>query len=157
MKIKKLTSISMIAGMLIALSGCSLISEAESLKPYAPSDGVNLSVEALKARNVLLIQGTSGNAVLIGSFINSSQDDIQASIQATDSEGQDKVAAFLVKAGEKFDIGYNGTEGIVLALNVTPGSLYSVYLSTGVDPIKLMVPVLDGSLAEYREYAEALK
>ena len=156
MKIKKFTSIAMIAATLLALSGCSLLSSAESLKPYAASDGVNLQVEALKARNVLLIQGDSGNAVLIGSFINSSDADIQATLQTKDSAGMDKVANFIVKAGEKFDIGYNGIEGIPLSLNAVPGSLYSVYLSTGVDPIKLMVPVLDGSLAEYSKYAEAL-
>ena len=157
MKTKKFTSIAMIAASLLVLSGCSLLSDAESLRPYAASDGVNLQVEALKARNVLLIQGQSGNAVLIGSFINSSDADIQATIQTKDSAGLDKVAGFIVQAGAKFDIGYNGTVGIPLSLNAELGSLYPVYLSTGVDPIKLLVPVLDGTLAEYSKYADALK
>jgi hypothetical protein len=105
---------------------------------------------------VLLIQGKSGNAVLIGSFVNSSQEDLMASVQTKDSAGQDIRVEFAVKAGTKFDLGYNGTEPVTFKLNGMPGQVHEVAVSGGGDPYVLNVPVMDGSLEEYREYAESL-
>ena len=156
MKIKRLTSIALIAAVAASLTGCSLQRDVESLQPYAPSDGVNLTLENLKARNVLIIQGEGGKAVLIGSFINSTNGEINANIQTTDSNGEARVASFNVAAGQKFDIGYNGVEGLALDLTATPGSMHAVYLSDGSDPIQMLVPVMDGTLAEYASIFESL-
>ncbi len=104
----------------------------------------------------MLIQGESGRAVLIGSFVNSSQEDLVGSVQTKDSAGQDIRVEFAVKAGTKFDIGYNGTEPITFQLDGNPGQVHDVAVSGGGDPFVLNVPVMDGSLLEYREYAESL-
>ena len=140
----------------LSLAGCSLSGNVESLRPYAPSDGVQVDAQSLKARNVLLIQGESGRAVLIGSFVNSSQEDLVGSVQTKDSSGPDIRVEFAVKAGTKFDIGYNGTEPITFQLDGNPGQVHDVAVSGGGDPFVLNVPVMDGSLLEYREYAESL-
>ena len=156
MNVKKITSLTLVALASLSLAGCSLSGNVESLKPYAPSDGVQVDAQSLKARNVLLIQGESGRAVLIGSFVNSSQEDLIASVQTKDSAGQDIRVEFAVKAGTKFDIGYNGTEPITFQLDGNPGQVHDVAVSGGGDPFVLNVPVMDGSLLEYREYAESL-
>jgi len=156
LKIKRLTSIALIVAVAASLTGCSLQRDVESLQPYAPSDGVMLTLENLKARNVLIIQGEGGKAVLIGSFINSTNDEITANIQTTNSDGQAASASFNVSAGQKFDIGYNGVEGLALALDATPGSMHAVYLSDGSDPIQMLVPVMDGTLAEYASIFDSL-
>lgn len=156
MNVKKITSLTLLALASLSLAGCSLSGNVESLKPYAPSDGVQVDAQSLKARNVLLIQGESGRAVLIGSFVNSSQDDLMASVQTKDSSGQDIRVEFAVKAGTKFDLGYNGTEPITFQLDGNPGQVHEVAVSGGGDPFVLNVPVMDGSLLEYREYAESL-
>lgn len=156
MNVKKITSLTLLALASLSLAGCSLSGNVESLKPYAPSDGVQVDAQSLKARNVLLIQGESGRAVLIGSFVNSSQEDLMASVQTKDSSGQDIRVEFAVKAGTKFDLGYNGTEPITFQLDGNPGQVHEVAVSGGGDPFVLNVPVMDGSLLEYREYAESL-
>jgi hypothetical protein len=154
--VKKITSLTLVALASLSLAGCSLSGNVESLRPYAPSDGVQVDAQSLKARNVLLIQGESGRAVLIGSFVNSSQEDLVGSVQTKDSAGQDIRVEFAVKAGTKFDIGYNGTEPITFQLDGNPGQVHDVAVSGGGDPFVLNVPVMDGSLLEYREYAESL-
>lgn len=156
MNVKKITSLTLVALAGLSLAGCSLSGNVESLKPYSPSDGVQVDAQSLKARNVLLIQGESGRAVLIGSFVNSSQEDLMASVQTKDSSGQDIRVEFAVKAGTKFDLGYNGTEPITFQLDGNPGQVHEVAVSGGGDPFVLNVPVMDGSLLEYREYAESL-
>ena len=156
MNVKKITSLTFLALASLSLAGCSLSSNVESLKPYAPSDGVQVDAQSLKARNILLIQGESGRAVLIGSFVNSSQEDLIATVQTKDSVGQDIRVEFMVKAGTKFDLGYNGTEPVSFKLYGTPGQVHEVAVSGGGDPFVLDVPVMDGSLLEYREYAESL-
>jgi hypothetical protein len=161
--VKKIASLSFVALATVSLAGCSLSNNVASLEPYAPSDGVQVDAQSLKARNVLLIQGKSGNAVLIGSFVNSSQEDLMASVQTKDASGQDIRVEFAVKAGTKFDLGYNGTEPIAFKLSIpeknkdaVSGWVHQVAVSGGGDPYVLNVPVMDGSLEEYREYAEAL-
>ena len=156
MNVKKITSLTLVALASLSLAGCSLSGNVESLRPYAPSDGVQVDAQSLKARNVLLLQGESGRAVLIGSFVNSSQEDLVGSVQTKDSAGQDIRVEFAVKAGTKFDIGYNGTEPITFQLDGNPGQVHDVAVSGGGDPFVLNVPVMDGSLLEYREYAESL-
>ncbi len=156
MNVKKIVSLSFVALATVSLAGCSLSNNIESLRPYAPSDGVQVDAQSLKARNILLIQGESGRAVLIGSFVNSSQEDLIATVQTKDSVGQDIRVEFMVKAGTKFDLGYNGTEPVSFKLDGTPGQVHEVAVSGGGDPFVLDVPVMDGSLLEYREYAESL-
>ena len=156
MNVKKITSLTLLALATLSLAGCSLSGTVSSLQPYAPSDGVQVDAQSLKARNVLIIQGESGRAVLIGSFVNSSQEDLMASVQTKDASGQDIRVEFAVKAGTKFDLGYNGTEPISFKLDGTPGQVHEVAVSGGGDPFVLDVPVMDGSLEEYRPYAEAL-
>ena len=156
MKLKKFIALASVALATVALSGCSLSRDIASLDMYAPSDGVQLDIEQLKARNVMLIKGASGNAVLIGSFVNSGTQAITATIQTEDGNGEVVRVAFEVGAGKKFDLGYNGTEGVVMPLKSLPGSIHPVYLSGSGDPIEMNVPILDGTLAEYRPFVESL-
>jgi hypothetical protein len=156
LKFKKFVALAAVALATVALSGCSLSRDIASLDMYAPSDGVQLDIEQLKARNVMFIKGASGNAVLIGSFVNSGTEAITATIQTEDANGEVVRVAFEVGAGKKFDLGYNGTEGVVMPLSGFPGSIHSVYLAGSADPIEMNVPILDGTLAEYRPFVESL-
>ena len=156
MNIKKIASASMIGLAALTLAGCSLSSNVASLEPYAPSDGVQLDTQALKARNLILVQGSSGKAALIGSFVNSGTQEVKASVSTKDASGKDVRVEFTVPAGSKFDIGYNGTDPVTMQLDMVPGQMHEVYVSDGTDPVGALVPVVDGSLLEYSAYAESL-
>lgn len=152
------TLITMTAALisLFALTGCSLNSEVESLRPYAPSDGVQADVDALKSRNVMFIRNDNGRAILIGSFINSSQQELMASIETLDANGDSIKFDFSIEPGGKYDLGYNGNPGIILEIDDIAGSMRNIFLTAEGDPFGKLVPVLDGTLEEYRSFVEEL-
>jgi len=140
----------------LSLSGCSF-SPPASLIPYAPSDGTQLDLADLRARNFLLIRGADTPALLIGSVISTSREPQNFSLQLFNSAGERITEQFEVAAMGKTDIGFNGNEGMIVEIDALPGALYPIFISDGGDPIELLVPVLDGTLAEYREFYEQLK
>jgi hypothetical protein len=156
LKNRNLITLSATLITLFALTGCSLNSEVESLRPYAPSDGVQADVDSLKSRNVMFIRNDKGRAVLIGSFINSSQSELMASIETFDADGNAVKFDFSIAPGAKYDLGYNGNPGIVLNIEEIAGSMRNIFLTADGDPFGKLVPVLDGTLEEYRSFVEDL-
>ncbi|MDA8552227.1 hypothetical protein N9K78_02950 [Aquiluna sp.] len=154
MKAKKFTAVIAAIVTIFALTGCSLSREVASLDPYAPSDGVQVDTDKLKARNVMFVVDDAGNAVLIGSFINPGQGAVSATLETLDSNGTVVMTEMTVEAGAKFDLGYNGTEGKYLYLTETPGSMHPVYMRVTGDPTRMLVPILDGALEEYRGFID---
>lgn len=157
MRNNKLATIAASLVTLLLLSGCSLSREVESLRPYAPSDGVQSDLGDLKSRNLMFIRNDAGRAILIGSFVNSSQNELMASIETKDAAGDTIRFDFSIEPGGVYDLGYNGNPGIVLDVDEFAGAMRNVFLtSAGGDPFGKLVPVLDGTLEEYRPFAEAL-
>ena len=154
MKAKKFIALIAAIATVFALAGCSLSREVASLDPYAPSDGVQVDTEALKARNVMFVVDEDGNAVLIGSFINPGQGAGSPTLDTMDSNGTGIMTEMTIEAGAKFDLGYNGTEGKYLYLTETPGSMHPVYMRVTGDPTRMLVPILDGALEEYRGFID---
>ena len=154
LKAKKFTAVIAAIVTIFALTGCSLTREVASLDPYAPSDGVQVDTDELKARNVMFVVDDAGNAVLIGSFINPGQGAVSATLETLDSNGTVVMTDMTVEAGAKFDLGYNGTEGKFLYLTETPGSMHPVYMRVTGDPTRMLVPILDGALEEYRGFID---
>ncbi len=154
MKTKKL--LASIAALLtvFALAGCSLSREVASLDPYSPSDGVQVDLPELKARNVLFVSDGEGNSVLIGSFLNTTDGTLVAQIETMDSQGKVVLTDITIPAQGKFDLGYNGTEGKRLFLTELPGSMHPVFIRAGGDPTEILVPILDGTLEEYRPFID---
>lgn len=156
MRNKKLITLAASLVTLLAVSGCSLNREVESLRPYAPSDGVQADVDSLKSRNLMFIRNEAGQAVLIGSFFNGSQNDLMGSVQTLDANGEEIRFEFTVEPGGKYDLGYNGNPGLVLEISEPAGAMHSVFLSGGEDPFGVLVPVMDGTLAEYQPFVDQL-
>jgi len=154
LKAKKFTAVIAAIVTIFALTGCSLSREVASLDPYAPSDGVQVDTDELKARNVMFVVDDAGNAVLIGSFINPGQGAVSATLETLDSNGTVVMTEMTIEAGAKFDLGYNGTEGKYLYLTETPGSMHPVYMRVTGDPTRMLVPILDGALEEYRGFID---
>lgn len=154
MKPKKLVAALAAVFTIFALAGCSLSREVASLDPYAPSDGVQIDLPEIKARNVLFVSDGEGNAVLIGSFINATQETLTAQLETMDADGKVVITEMTIDAASKFDLGYNGTEGKELTLTEIPGSMHPVYLRVTGDPAQMLVPILDGTLEEYRPFID---
>lgn len=156
MKTKKFAAILASILTVVALSGCSLSREVASLDPYSPSDGVVSDIGALKVRNLMVIKGDGEQGVLIGSFVNSTNVDVNGNIQILDEANNRTTYQFTVGAQQKLDLGYGGNDGLIIDVAEIPGSMYSLFISDGINPAEVSVPVLDGSLEEYRPFAESL-
>jgi hypothetical protein len=152
LKSKKLVAALAAVLTVLALAGCSLSREVASLDPYSPSDGVQIDLPEIKARNVLFISGGNGKAVLIGSFINATQNQVTAQIETMDADGKLVVTEMVIEAAGKYDLGYNGNDGKELTLTEIPGSMHPIYLRVTGDPTRMLVPILDGTLEEYRPF-----
>lgn len=150
---KVLASIAISASILLATTGCSLTpsNHIASMQDYAPSDGAQLSVGHLKIRNAFIL--TNGTTTgLFASVVNSGLDDIDATIQYTATDGVKSNISFPVFAGEKLDIGYNGTEPVALDVQALPGTNVQLWLLDNVNTGKsINVPVLSGTKSEYSE------
>lgn len=154
MKTKKLVAAIAAVVTTFTLAGCSLSREVASLDPYAPSDGVQVDLTELKARNVLFVSDAEGNSVLIGSFVNATDGTVSAQLETLDSNGEVVITDITISPEGKFDLGYNGTEGKRLFLTEQPGSMHPVYIRAGGDPTEILVPILDGTLEEYRPFID---
>jgi hypothetical protein len=143
----------------LSLSACSLGGNVASLDPYSPSDGQQVDLESVKARNLIYLVGESGRGFLIGSLVSSSTSDIEVKLQYVDPATDERTDYFFyVPAGAKVDFGYNGNPAVELPVVETPGQTAKFYLveSENISGL-IQVPVLDGTLAEYQALLEQLE
>jgi hypothetical protein len=150
---KALSAIAISASILLATTGCSLTpaKDIASMQDYAPSDGSQVVVGKLKLRNAFILTNGTTTA-LFGSVVNSGLEDIEATIQYTAKDGVKSNISFPVFAGEKLDLGYNGSEPVVLDVEAVEGTNVQVWLLDNVNAGQsLNVPVLSGAKSEYSE------
>jgi hypothetical protein len=150
--VRRLAVSVLIASLALSTSACSLSSNVTSLKPYSPSDGQQVDLENIKARNFMYLVSESGQGFLIGSLVSSASEAKVVKIQYVDPNSQAKTDYFVeIAPGAKLDFGYNGNPAISMPVVEIPGQtalfyfLESETISDGVQ-----VPVLDGTLSEYK-------
>lgn len=144
-------AIALAAGVALGTAGCTFLTPIATLNQYNPSDGVNTSVGAIDVRNMVGIINEDGSAInLLVTFNNTSADDITLSVQF-DSGGQRTTETFTVPGSNALQLGVDDEQSIlVLDPGVKAGDLLEVYVQYGDVPGKtILVPVLDGTLAEY--------
>lgn len=111
------------------------------------------------ARNFMYLVAESGNGYLIGSLVSQATVDKVIKIQYVDPNTQAKTDYFVeIPAGQKVDFGYNGNSAITLPVVERPGQTAKFYfLESETINASMRVPVLDGTLMEYRLLLEALE
>ncbi len=159
MFVRRLATTALVASLALATSGCSLSGNVASLQPYSPSDGQQVNLENIKARNFMYLVSESGQGFLIGSLVNSSTEPRVVKIQYVDPNTQAKTDYFVeVQAGAKLDIGYNGNPPIQMPVIEIPGQTAMFYfLESDTVNALMKVPVLDGTLAEYKSLLQLLE
>ena len=149
-------------------TGCSFSSHIETLKPYTPSDGsqADYEISELKVRNFLYIT-MDDKSSLIGSIINQGDRSVEVAIRYVDGVtgeiSERSVGA--VGAGEKYDIGFNGSPNLEVSLAGVAGAVTEIQFIVDGAEIKdaegnverLTIPVVDGTLAEYRAILEEVQ
>ena len=159
MLVRRITVILAATAMTLSLSACSLSGNVASLDPYSPSDGQQIDLESVKARNLIYLVSDSGRGFLIGSLVSTGTKDLKVKLQYVDPATDERTDYFFdVPAGSKVDFGYNGNPAVELPIIETPGQTAKFFLteSESISGI-IQVPVLDGTLAEYRMLLEQLE
>ncbi|MBX0300267.1 hypothetical protein K2F54_09795 [Cryobacterium sp. 1639] len=137
------------AGILLGTTGCNLYAPQATTIQYDASDGVSGDVGDLAIRNAILLTADGENANLLVHVVNSSTEDIELLVQY---EGVDEKidTEVTIEANSTTEIGVDGESVPVESLNASAGSLFPVFFQYGdLTGIELLVPVLDGELAEY--------
>ena len=152
MFVRRLAATALIAALALTTSACSLSSNVTSLQPYSPSDGQQVNLENIKARNFIYLVSESGQGFLIGSLVNSASEAKVVKIQYVDPNSQAKTDYFVeVAAGAKLDFGYNGNPAISIPVVEIPGQTALFYfLESDLVSEGIQIPVLDGTLSEYK-------
>jgi hypothetical protein len=152
------TGIAIIA-LSLSLTGCSFTGNVASLQPYTPGDGQQVDLESVKARNFMYLVSDSGRGFLIGSLVSASTQDVTVKLQYINEDTSERSDFFFdVPAGSKIDFGFNGNLPIDVPVIEVPGQTAKFYLLES-DKINgsMQVPVLDGTLSEYRELIRQLE
>jgi hypothetical protein len=134
----------------LGTTGCNLYAPQATTIQYDASDGVSGDVGDLAIRNAILLTEDGENANLLVHVVNSSDEDIELRVQYQGVE--EKVNRNVtILADSTTEIGVEGGENLAVeGLNATAGSLFPVFFQYGdLTGTELLVPVLDGSLAEY--------
>jgi hypothetical protein len=91
--------------------------------------------------------------------VSTGAQDLKVKLQYVDPNTDERTDYFFdVPAGSKVDFGYNGNPAVELPIVETPGQTAKFYLVESESMSGLIqVPVLDGTLAEYRMLLEQLE
>lgn len=150
MRARTMATVLVAAGILLGTSGCNLFAPQATTIQYDASDGVSGDLGDLAIRNAMLITEDGENANLVVHVVNSADEDIELLVQY---EGVDEKVdrTLTIDANATTEIGIPGGESVAVQnLNATAGSLFPVYFQYGdLTGVELLVPVLDGTLAEY--------
>ncbi|GAB3556171.1 hypothetical protein GCM10027404_34310 [Arthrobacter tumbae] len=134
---------------LLGATGCSAVNEQATTIQYAASDGIVDSVGPVLLRNILIITSAEGEpGALLGTLFNESDSAVQVRI-----DGENENSQVTIEANGKYvfedEVDDDGTlEGI----SEVPGSLVDLEFTVNSESETIRVPVLDGTLEEYREY-----
>jgi hypothetical protein len=148
--------ISLIAALglgVLSVTGCSYVNPQTTKVPYSASDGVRTDLGGLELRNLIIVSsGVDKPGRVLGAVFNTSNQD--ATLRITGSGGSQ--TEVMVKANERYYLTKDANASILSSVNAIPGALETVKLSesggAGSKTGEVKVPVLDGTLQEYRQY-----
>ncbi|MEY9952408.1 hypothetical protein [Leifsonia sp. EB34] len=132
------------------LTGCDLLAPQETKYIQETADGVNGDVGPIFIGNaVLLTAQASSPASLVATLVNQGTSDEE--VRIVTSAGSETVT---VKASKSLQLGTPSGQKVTFdGLDAKPGALAPVTFQTSTMTETLYVPVLDGSLPQYRDLA----
>lgn len=135
----------------MAFTGCSAINPQSTTTIYSASDGVRLDMGQMELRNVLVISDGAGEPGRVaGSFYNQSDSDITL----TFSGAAGSQTEITVKPGIPVILNSDNDAALLSTVEQPPGSVESLELRTSgaeSQTATLQVPILDGTLNEYKD------
>ena len=146
-----------IAGCCLALAGCSMTNPQETQSITAAVPGVQATVGPLEANNLAIVSaGNAGTGTpspdapgrLTGGLYNSSSSPVTATLSTQSSNTVDVT----VPPNGQVLLGDDRSVSDLSSSGAIPGAMTTVRIQTGSSSQDVLVPVLDGTLAQYRQY-----
>ncbi|MGO4692039.1 hypothetical protein [Glaciibacter sp. 2TAF33] len=149
MRARIAASVVLAAGILLGTSACGFFAPQATAIHYDASDGVSGNVGDIAIRNALLITDNDGAANFIVTVVN--QGDKAQSLKVQYKAGGEKVTRSInVQGNASTSVGTDSPTLTFDDFDGAPGSLFPVFLQYGESTgVELLVPVLDGTLAQY--------
>lgn len=153
MKARLVSAVVLASAVALSTAGCGFITPQATSYEYAPSDGVNVTAGSVKVRNALIITNEDASTFNLSmTVVNEDQSAHDLSVTLViDSERTSK--QITVESGlTEFGNAEDGQEQIVFNdLDLKAGQTALAYFEvTGVEPVEQYIPVLDGTLPEYK-------
>ncbi len=155
MKARLAASAALALGIVIGGSGCAMLTYQATTEPYDASDGVSTDVGELELRNILVISdhGVAGNLVM--TVVNNGTEDRELTVEYGDGGEAEPIE---IAAGSTVAFGVDDAEStdvlkpvLLPTIDTMPGALIPLYFQyEGAEGSEIQVPVLDGTLPEYR-------
>lgn len=155
MKTRQIVSAFALASALtLSLSGCGLFTPVATLQQYSPSDGVDVNVETVKVRNMMLITDEDAKKFNVV-FTGVNNGDAAALVRfafVNDSGSADATADFDLEPGVNvFGPKGDNPQTIIKLNGPKAGDTVKVFVEVqGLGEAEFEVPVLDGTLEEYK-------
>lgn len=135
---------------LLSVTGCGFVNAQQTSHQYAASDGIREDLGPLQLRNIVIVStGENQPGRVVGAVFNTSGSDVTLTIKGA-AGSQTQVP---VKAHSSTLLNDTTDAAVLSSSGGKPGTLAPVTISVpGTASREVKVPVLDGSLAEYRQY-----
>jgi hypothetical protein len=145
---------------LLGSTACNLSSPVASLQYYAPSDGTQVDLGPLKARNVMYLVVDDNHSAVVGSFANSSSEEITFALKLRTKSGTDIYREFTVAGYQVKSFGFGNQPFLKANLEVETavppeelkknpsaigGSSVAILIYTNTDQAELNIPVITKS------------
>ncbi|MCV9995949.1 MULTISPECIES: hypothetical protein [Paeniglutamicibacter] len=145
---RRVVAAAALAILSLGVTSCGAINEQATTFQYAASDGIVLNVGDVEVRNLMLVtKSATDEARLLGSLVNST--DAAQKLEVTLASG-----SVSIDVPAKSVVSLEKTENAktVPSTGVLPGALAQATLSIGSGSDEVRIPVIDGTLEEYRDY-----
>ena len=138
-----------IALAVLGVSSCSAVNEQATTQPYSPSDGIVENVGDVELRNILMVsEGDAEAGRLLGTVVNASAADVDFSLATGGT-----TLTWSIPAGDKVVFeDAPAAEVTVPNVDTLPGTGLRGEASNGAESVEVNIPVVDGTLADYRKY-----
>ena len=145
---RRVVAAAALAMLSLGVTSCGAINEQATTFQYAASDGIVLNVGDLEIRNLMLVtKSATDEARLLGSLVNTT--DSAQTLGLTLSSGS---VSINVPAKSVVNLEKSENEKTVPSAGVLPGAQAEATLAVGSGSQQVGVPVVDGTLKEYREF-----
>lgn len=150
---RRLGAVAIIGASLLGVSACGYIAPQQTTQIYSASDGIRLDLGNIELRNILIVtSGTDKPGRILGAVFNTADKPIQVNFRGSDG-AQSQVT---VEPGTPYYLNESNDASILSSVSEPAGGLEAVTITQngvkGPGSGEAKVPVLDGTLEEYKAY-----